>query len=190
MSRILIILLAATLLIGCAHSVEFRSPDKYQYQITVPMNVLFYMDTSMKNKVWSGRAFSSGIAHRWDVPIGRVVDQYANAYLKNGFNSFNEIENLARKQSHDILIKVTDLNYYMSSQTAHCDLSFSIENAIGRQVFNKKYFEEGPSEFGRVIVGGVFTQKSAIRQSTHIVLENIFKKLLADIQANYRDWSK
>jgi len=103
------------------------------------------MDQSMKNKSWSGRAFGSGIANRWDVPIGRVVDQYANAYLKNGFNSFSEIENLGQKPSHDILIKVTDINYYMSSQAAHCDLAFSIENSVGRQIFDKKYHEDGPS---------------------------------------------
>jgi TolA-binding protein len=148
------------------------------------------MDQSVKDKSWSGRAFSSGIANRWDVPIGKVVDQYADAYLKKGFNSFSEIGNLGQKPSHDILIKVTDVNYYMSSQAAHCDLAFSIENTMGRQVFEKKYHEEGPSEMGKIAVGGVFAQKSAIRQSTNVVLENIFKKLLADIQADYKDWSQ
>jgi uncharacterized protein YceK len=190
MRKILIILSIATILMGCAHSVEFRSPDTYQYQTTIPMNTIFYMDQSMKNKSWSGRAFGSGIANRWDVPIGRVVDQYANAYLRNGFNSFSEIENLAQKPPNDVLIKVTDINYYMESQVAHCDLAFSIENVMGRVVFDKKYHEDGPSGAGRVAMGGVFAQKSAIRQSTHVVLENIFKRLLADIQANYRDWSK
>jgi hypothetical protein len=190
MRRITAIAFFAALLMGCAHSVEFRSPDTYQYQTNVPMNAIFYMDQSLKNKSWSGRAVGSGIANRWDVPIGRVVDQYANAYLKNGFNSLKEIENLGQKPSHDILIKVTDINYYMTSQAAHCDLAFNIENAMGRQVFDKKYHEDGPSGAGKVAMGGVFAQKSAIRQSTHVVLENIFKKLLADIQANYKDWSK
>jgi hypothetical protein len=154
------------------------------------MNAIFYMDQSMKNKSWSGRALGSGIANRWDVPIGMVVDQYANAYLKNGFNSFSEIENLGQTPSHDILIKVTDINYNMSSQAAHCDLAFSIDDSAGKQVFDKKYHEDGPSGAGKVAMGGVFAQKSAIRESTHVVLENIFRKLLADIQAGYKDWSK
>lgn len=190
MKKILVILFIATLLMGCAHRVDFRSPDKYQSQTAVPLNAIFYMDQSMKDKSWSGRAVGSGVANRWDVPIGKVVDQYANAYLKNGFNSFSEIENLIQKPPHDILIKITDINYCMSSQAAHCDLAFSIENAAGGVVFDKKYHEDGPSGAGRIFVGGVFAQKSAIRQSTHVVLENIFKKLLAEIQANYTDWSK
>jgi len=190
MRSILIILFVISLITGCAHSVEFRSPDMYQYQTTVPLNAIFYMDQFWKDKWWSGRAYGSGVAHQWDVPTGRVVNQYANAYLKNGFNSFREIESLARKPPHDILIKVTYMNFYMESQAAHCDLWFSIEDVLGRETFYKKYHEDGPSGLGKVALGGVFVQKSVIRQSTHVVLENIFKKLLADIQANYRDWSK
>ncbi len=190
MKKILVLLFIAALFTGCAHRVDFRSPDKYQSQTTVPLKAIFYMDQSMKDKSWSGRAVGSGVANRWDVPIGRVVDQYANSYLQNGFNSFTEIENLTQKPPHDILIKVNDIVYYMSSQAAHCDLAFGIENAAGVVVFEKKYHEDGPSGAGKVFVGGVFAQKSAIRQSTHVVLENIFKKLLADIQVNYSDWRK
>ena len=190
MRKVMMMAFFVTILMGCAHSVEFRSPDTYQYQANVPMNAIFYMDKIMKSKTWSGRAFGSGITNRWDVTIGRVVGQYANLYLKNAFHSFNEIENLVQKPSHDILIKVTYINYSMSSQAAHCDLVFNIENAMGRQVFDKEYHEDGPSGMGRIALGGVFAQKSAIRQSTHVVLENIFKKLLGDIQANYKDWGK
>ena len=184
-----LLLLTAFVLIGCAHRVEFRSPDVYQYERPVPLKAIFYMDQTMKDKTWSGRAFSSGIVHRWDVPIGKVVRQYVNAYLKKGFKDFNEIETLSLKPTYDILIKVIDLNYYIAEQAAHCDLAFAIENPSEKQVFNKKYPADGPSEFERVFWGGVFTQKSAIRQSTHVVLENILRELLADIQAYYKDWS-
>ena len=59
MRKILIILSIATILMGFAHSVEFRSPDTYQYQTIIPMNAIFYVDQSMKNKSLSGRAYSS-----------------------------------------------------------------------------------------------------------------------------------
>lgn len=183
-----LMLLAAGLLIGCAHSVEFRSPDSYQYTVAVPLKVALYIEKAVKNKTWSGRAAGSGIANRWDVPIGRVVQQYANAYLKTGFKEFNETETLTEKPAHDILIKIVNLNYYMASQAAHCDLDFVIDNSSGKQVFNKTYHADGPSEAGKVFAGGVFAQKSAIRQSTHVALETIFKNFVADIQTNYKNW--
>lgn len=185
-----LLFLTLFVLMGCAHNVEFRSPDMYQYEKPVPLKAIFYMDKNIKDNMWSGRAVSSGIANRWDVPIGNVVLQYANAYLKNGFKVFIEVETLATKPTHDILIKVTNLNYYMANQAAHCDLTFVVENSLQEQVLNKKYHADGPSGLGMVAAVGVFAQKSAIRQSTHVVLENILRQLLADIQANYKDWGQ
>lgn len=175
-------------LLGCAHNVEFRTPDTYQYGTALPYTAVFLMDQSMKNKVWSGRAASSGIIHRWDVPIGKTVSQYANPYLKTAFKEYDEIEALETKQAYDILIKVKEINYYMANQAAHCDLTFIVEDSKGKQLFSNKYSEVGPSEFGRVIGGGVFAQKSAIRQSSHVALEKIFGNFVRDIQANYKSW--
>lgn len=183
-------LLVAVLLVGCAHSVEFKSPDTYQYVATVPLKAVFYTEKNVKDKTWSGRAVSSGVANRWDVPIGRVVQQYANVYLKAGFKEFVETETVPEKPVQDILIRAVNMNYYMANQAAHCDLDFVIENSSGKQVLSKSYHADGPSGFGRVIAGGVFAQKSAIRQSTHVALEIIFKNLMADIQTNYRNWQE
>lgn len=183
-------LLVAVLLVGCAHSVEFKSPDTYQYVATVPLKAVFYTEKNVKDKTWSGRAVSSGVANRWDVPIGRVVQRYANVYLKAGFKEFVETETVPEKPIQDILIRAVNMNYYMANQAAHCDLDFVIENSSGKQVLSKSYHADGPSGFGRVIAGGVFAQKSAIRQSTHVALEIIFKNLMADIQTNYRNWQE
>lgn len=172
---------------GCAHYVEFKSPDTYQYSSVVPFKAAFYMDKNLKDKMYSGRAWSSGIANSWDVPVGQVVREYAAAYLKTGFADFAEVDS-PNKTVGDILIKVTDINYYMEGQASHSDVTFVIENLSGKQVFNKTYHADGPSGYGRVIAGGAFAQKSAIRQSTHVVMENIFKNLMEDIQNNYKKW--
>jgi len=173
---------------GCAYHVAFKSPDPYQYETTIPLKAAFHMDKTLKTKMYSSRAFGSGIANRWDVPIGEVVHQYAVSYLKNGFENFLEIDKLAKKSNYKILVKITDINYYMAAQAAHCDLTFVLKNSLGKQVFNKKYHADGPSGMGRVTVGGVFAQKSAIRESTHVVMETIFKNLVADIRTNYKNW--
>jgi tetratricopeptide (TPR) repeat protein len=184
-----LLFLSAFVLIGCAHRVEFRSPGMYHYANPVPLKAVFYMDETMKDKTWSGRAASSGIVHRWDVPVGKIVSQYVNAYLKQAFKEFDETEVLSPKATYDILIKVIDVNYYMARQAAHCDLTFGIEDPLGKQMFNKKYHEDGPSEFQRVFAGGAFEQKSAIRESTQVVLDAILRRLVVDIQTHYKDWS-
>ncbi len=76
----------------------------------------------------------------------------------------------------------------MEGQASHCDLTFVIENSQDNEVFRKKYHADGPSGYGRVLAAGALAQKSAIRQSTHVVMENIFKELMDDIRANYKDW--
>src|SRR3972149_6319544 len=182
------LLLVVALLIGCAHSVEFKSPDPYQYGSTIPLKTAFYMDKALQGKMWSGRSAGAGIANRWDVPVGKVVHEYAISYLKNGFTGFSDMESLTAKPAYDILIKVIDINYTMAGQAAHCDLNFTIENSSGNQIFSKKYHADGPSGYGRVFAGGAFAQKSAIRQSTHVVMETIFKNLLEDIRKNYTGW--
>ncbi|MFX0201870.1 MAG: hypothetical protein ACFFCW_37650 [Candidatus Hodarchaeota archaeon] len=182
------IVLMLFLISGCAYHVAFKSPDPYQYGTTIPLKAAFHMDKTLKTKMYSSRAFGSGVANRWDVPVGEVVHQYAISYLKNGFENFQEIDKLAERPNYNILVKITDINYYMAAQAAHCDLTFVLENSLGKQVFNKKYHADGPSGMGRVFVGGVFAQKSAIRQSTHVVMETIFKSLVADISTNYKNW--
>jgi len=55
---------------------------------------------------------------------------------------------------------------------------FQQSHISGKQVFNKKYHADGPSGYVNVILAGPFAQKSTIRQSTHVVLENILKDFM------------
>lgn len=175
---------------GCAYNVAFKAPDNHQYTESVPLNTAFYMDKTLKDKMYYGRAFSSGIANRWDVPVGDAIHMYATANLKNGFANFYELETLNEKPTYDLLIKLNEINYYMEGQAAHCNLAFVVENSSGKQVFSKTYHADGPSGYGRIIAAGAFAQKSAIRQSTHVVMENIFSNFINDIRVNYSSWDK
>ena len=175
------------LLSGC-YTVAFREPNLYTYQTEVPLKAAFYMDEDLKEKSYSSRAWSSGILNRWDVPVGNVIHLYAQSYLKKGFNQLDEINDPTIKSNYDVVIKLVDIHYYLADQAAHSDITFTIENSQGHELLNKKYHADGPSGFGRVIMAGPFAQKSAIRQSTHVVLENIFTHLMDDIQSEYTQW--
>ena len=142
------------------------------------------MDNTLMGKMYYGRAVSSGIANRWDVPVGKVTHDYAVSYLKGGFSGLTDLESLDKAESYDAVIKITDINYYMQGQAAHSDITIVALDRSGKKLVDKKYHADGPSGYGRVFAGGAFAQKSAIRQSTHVVMENIFKEFMADFTSN------
>ena len=88
--HILLLLFIVFLLSSCVRHVEFIQPDMHQHSTTVPLRAAFYMDSNLKGIIYSARAASSGIANRWDIPVGDVVNKYAMSYLSNGFTGFKE----------------------------------------------------------------------------------------------------
>ncbi len=178
--RIVFILAVIAIVAGCVHTVEFKTPEAASYSKTLPCKAALHMKEDLKNKMYSARAFSSGIANRWDVPIGKIVYDYADSYLQKGFDGFYKVDSLSGVKKGDVLIDIADINYYMGGQAAHADIVIDVNGKSGEKTFNKKYRADGPSGYGRFFLGGAFAQKSAIRQSTDVVLKDIFKSFMAD----------
>ncbi|MEK6758849.1 MAG: hypothetical protein AABY51_03680 [Deltaproteobacteria bacterium] len=174
-----------SLLLGCVYNVDFKTPDQYKYSTALPLNVGFHMNKTLVGQMYSGRAVSSGIANRWDVPVGKVTHDYAISYLKGGFTGFTDLDALDKSDGYDAVIEVTEINYYMQGQAAHSDITITAHDRSGRKLVDKKYHSDGPSGFGRVFAAGAFAQKSAIRQSTHVVMEKIFKDFMVDFASNF-----
>lgn len=183
MKKLVAVLFLLLFASGCAHYVDFKPPESYKHEKTLNLKMAFYMPSDLKSKMYFGRAMSSGIANRWDVPVGSVVREYGIAYLKNGVSEFSELQALDANASYDMLVTITDIQYHMAGQAAHCDLTIKVADKSGNSKA-KKYHADGPSGYGRVLAGGAFAQKSAIRQSTHVVLENIFKEFMADLRTD------
>jgi hypothetical protein len=178
---------AIILISGCARPVTFKQPDTYQYSSTMPLRAALYMDGNLKNMIVSSRAASSGIANRWDIQVGDAVHKYATSYLQNAFTGLKEVA-APGEGDYDILIKVADISFNMAGQAAHSDVTFVVESPGGTELFRNTYHADGPSGYGRVFMGGAFAQKSAIHQSTHVVMETIFKNFVDDVSANYNEW--
>ncbi|VAV82258.1 hypothetical protein MNBD_DELTA01-1276 [hydrothermal vent metagenome] len=177
---IFFILVIFAIIAGCAHPVEFRTPVEESYNETLPCKAALHMDEDLQNKVYSSRSFGSGIANRWDVPIGKIVYDYADSNLKKGFDGFYKVDSLSGVKQGDIAINIADIDYYMKGQAAHANIVIDVNDSKGNKAFSKEYSSDGPSGFGRVMLGGAFAQKSAIRQSTDVVLKDIFKSFMAD----------
>ena len=178
---------AAFLIGGCAHNVEFQKPTAATYGDKIPLDVGFYMNETLRSQVYTGRSWMAGAANTWVIPVGQTVEQYANAYLSDAFRSFTELKSPADAGPNQYLLQLEKLGYRMEGQAAHSAMTFSLSSA-GRQLLEKTYAEDGPSGYGRVFAGGAFAQKSAIRQSSHVIFENTLKKLVGDIRAEYQKW--
>jgi len=173
---------------GCTYNVAFKKPDDFQYAEKIPIDVLFAMDQNARDLKYEGRAWSSGIANTWVVPVGETAHEYAISYLSGAFRSFKEIDPATKSSPAGFLIRLDEITYRMEGQAAHSTISASVVSPAAKEVLNKKYSEDGPSGFGRVLAAGAFAQKSAIRQSTHVVFGNTFKKLVEDIRGGYKEW--
>ncbi len=178
--RIVFVMAVIAIVAGCAHPVDFKTPAAESYSETLPCKAALHMDGDLKNKVYSSRSFGSGIANRWDVPIGKIVYDYADSYLSKGFDGFYKVDSPSGVNKGDVLIDIADIDYYMKGQAAHASIDIDVNNSKGNKTFNKEYQVDGPSGYGRVMLGGAFAQKSAIRQSTDVVLKDIFKSFMAD----------
>jgi hypothetical protein len=179
-------MLAGVLLSGCmTHQVAFNDPAPATYDSKLGLGVGFYMSNELRVQEYRFRSGSSGLGNTWLVPYGKVAHQYALAYLPGAFQSFEEVDDPERPPTGGILIRLDAMAYEMKGQAAHCSMTFSVLSLQGRKVMEKTYTKDGPSELGRVAGGGVFGQKSAIRQSSHVVLESIFKNLVKDIRNHF-----
>ncbi|HBO69769.1 MAG TPA: hypothetical protein DD658_06395 [Deltaproteobacteria bacterium] len=183
-----VLVLFSVICSGCTYNVAFKKPDDFRYAEKIPIDVFFAMDRKARDLKYEGHAWSSGIANTWVVPVGDTAHEYAISYLSGAFRSFMEIDPAAKSSSEGFLIRLDEILYRMEGQAAHSTISVSVVSPAAKEVLNKKYPEDGPSGFGRVLAGGAFAQKSAIRQSTHVVFENTFKKLVEDIRSGYKEW--
>lgn len=174
--------------LSCTHDVAFQRPAVFAYGEKIPIDIAFFMKSELKTKTYEGRAWSSGIANQWVVPVGDAAHEYALAYLSDAFRTFREIGSPETVSPGHYLLRIDDLTYWMEGQAAHSTMRVSVSTATGREVLKQEYAEDGPSGFGRILAAGAFAQKSAIRQSTHVVFENLFKRLRNDIRATYVGW--
>lgn len=181
------ILFAAFLLGGCAHGVQFPKPATHSYSETIPLDVGFYMNDALRSQVYTARSWMALPVNSWVVPVGYTVDQYARAYLSGAFRSFTELQSPSPASPGQYVIRLDGLSYWLKGQAAHSTMTFSVYSG-GLRVLLREYTEDGPSGFGRVLVGSMFAEKSAIRGSTDVVFATIFQKLVADIRAEYPKW--
>jgi hypothetical protein len=166
------------------------------YEAPLPVNCGFFMTRDLRDQWWDS---TSGIP-RIDVPIGKVVLDFAKANLQDAFRrpeapenpegvgvtipDFYTIRYADRRSNYGILLKLNAIDFRLEGTTAVCTLDVTLEDAANREIFTRSYSAKGTPEQGvgllqKTLKGG----QGSIELSTAAALDQIFQNILADIRA-------
>lgn len=127
------------------------------------------------------RAAMTGQANLWIVEFGKMLDDtLRSADVQKAFGSLQKVSDTS-KSSNGLLI--FDLRSYTFKEfAAHISLKISLMRG-GKEIFSKTYVQDGEPQGGKMFWGGAFAQKNAVQQSTKLALDEILRRLIADLNA-------
>ena len=98
-------------------------------------------------------------------------------------SAFGRLTKSDGEQPGDGLL-VFDLQSYTYAELgAHVALKVTCRRG-GQDVFSKVYTADGTTQGGKMFWGGAFAMKNAVQQSTKLAVDEILRKLIADLNAN------
>ena len=182
------ILLAAQ---GRTRLIPFKDPTPVVYEEKVPLRMGYYVSPETMQKIFATRSWAGGIANKWIVYPGQVMDQYCRAYLSGAFDEFVAIP-YAEVDEADVDFAVTmDIpEYYLARYRAHLRLTAEVRDADGRIVYaGGGPLETGRSGAGKALSLGAFGIRSAVRKSTHSAITVVLERIVSDLQSTWRKWT-
>ena len=189
--RIPLSLLAAIVLAGsgCTHAVLFDDPAPLAYPERTPVRVGYHVTPETLNQVYSTRAWSAGIANKWVVYPGQVLDQYSRAYLSGAFVVFQPANGTTPSENDPPFVVSMEIPFYdLSGFRAHLTVKATVRNRDGEVVHTGERTRTGASGAGRVMLGGAFATKSMIRQSTDSAIRPALEEIVAEMRNAAAGW--
>lgn len=188
------LLLAICVLTGCkTHQYIVPSPIIVEYEDPFRFPAGFLMSRHLRDQWFSQK---SGIG-RVDIPVGKVVLDFAKAHLENAFQppeqmaasattpvateGFYTIRYYDRRSNQGILIKLNSIDVMLEDTTVYFRLNMNVEDASGKIVLQKDFYGKGVPEEGKGILQATVYKENAIELSTAAALSMIFDELLDDI---------
>lgn len=189
------ILLALLLLGGCkTHQFIVPQPIVAEYEDPFSFPAGFLMSRELRDQ-WFTKEATVG---RVDIPVGKVVHDFAKAKLHNAFKpprerretavtpqpteGFYTIRYYDRRSEQGILIRLNSIDFQLDGSEVLCRLNMSVEDASGKTVLRRDYYGKGDPEEGRGLLQTAFDKENAIEFSTAAALDLIFDQLLDDIE--------
>ncbi len=140
----------------------------------------YYLTPETSSHSYSFRAFTSGIANKWIVEFGSMLDTALESPSVQA--AFGKLTKQATADSAQGNLLIFDLKSYEFSEfTAHVALNVKLMKG-SQTLLDKLYSSDGLSQGGKMFWGGAFSVRNAVHQSTRYALDDILRKLLRDIK--------
>ncbi len=178
-----LLLMLALSLIGC-HSL---SKDYHRYlersgELPIPastdLKTGYYITEDTMNHKYSFRAFTSGIANKWIVEFGQMLD--VTLQSDSVQRAFGKLAKQGDEKAEGKLLIFDLENYEFSEFTAHIALNVKLMDESDL-ILDRTYRSRGQPQGGKMFWGGAMATKHAVHQSTQYALNDIMIELIEDI---------
>lgn len=169
-------------LAGCSHQIAF---EELSYQVDTPKRnagMVAVIDQQTLDKVVTIRAFSTGIAHRWNAQPGVMLKQVADVELPQMYSSFASSTTYREPAVQGVALVLTVPDYRFADWHATFTVNAKAYGANRTLLFDQTYTAEGSNQAGKMVGAGAFGMKSAVRQSSVSALKKIFEQLRHDLE--------
>ncbi len=149
----------------------------------------FKSDYSLKDSTkmhrYEFRAIIVGYANLWIVEFGEILDLTLKSRdIQKSFGRL-EPESLSKKVDDNLIIFELK-KYEFTDYRAQVVLDISVmQKRVG--IFTKTYTSEGKEQVVKMLVGGVFTMRNAIQESTKFVIDDILGQFIFDINVYLKE---
>jgi len=137
------------------------------------------------NHHYEFRAATTGYANLWIVEFGKMMENtLESADIQAAFKKLTKA--VGNDSSGAMIIKYDLSDYQFEGFEARVKMEISVTRE-GIVVFNKRYFEKGISQGGKMFWAGVFGMKNAIQQSTKSAIDKILIQSLNDMISSVKE---
>jgi hypothetical protein len=175
---------------GCSHDVAFQPDASWAYRIDVEKidtSVLVVIDRATLDQKYSVQTFAAGPENIWEIGPGQMLNQVAHVEPPQMFTyvALAETPNTNNAATERLVLSLALENYTFDAGVASVVMRTRASTKSGHVLIGKSYLRQG-SRNARKEMGGQWTMKSVMRQSSLEAFKGVFADMRADLVAALR----
>jgi hypothetical protein len=185
MARLFSVMALAVLATGCiSHPVTFQDAKYVTDAHKNNASIVAVIDQNTLSKKVTIHSFTTGIGNNWDALPGDMLKQVADIELPQMFGEyqFSTKDPAPSGSGPGVVLALTLPDYKFANYHAYITVNAVCKARDGHLLFEKSYQQEGNAQAGKMVFGGAFAMKSAVRQSSLQAYRQIFTELRGDMQ--------
>lgn len=157
-----------------------KNDNSLRFNFNLPESC-YYLPKETQNYIYSFRSFTGGYyLTEWDVQFGEIFDATMRSNdIQNVFGKISKMRNPICSSDNLITFKLND--YEFIDCRAKIDLTITVVHS-GEKILNKRYYDAGQRQCGKMYWGGGLATRNAVQQSTKDALDVIFLQFIPDMK--------